>query len=455
MKILVSAAGPLRGQVGGGQTYVRHEVAELARRGHDVVLVSERPFVEGDPPDPRREEALEGLPAWTIGTAGPEGEGGDWTQRNASPLAALRKLLDHIAPDFVHINGMKSLLVHVANEAGLAHAVTAHHPGVVCPAGTMLRPNERICPRPAGPQVCISCFCRQRRFGSTLGALLGIAPTRLLTVSRNAARRLRASKFVITGLSYPEGVLRHLEDRRVALDNAQCWIAPSTAAKRLLELNGVIPSRIQLVPHGIQPLRRGEPCRVDRPLRFGYLGQINRAKGVHILMRAFAQLPHELASELHVYGAPQRPGEAEYFNSHVAPHRSETVSLHGRIDPSEVQSAMESVDVLVVPSIILEIFGLVVLEALSAGRPVIATRCGGPEDTIRDGVDGLLVRPNDHKSLAAAMTRLAVNRREVRQMAEAIQPVRTIGEHVDHLTRVFRGLMESPGADGSGAQTRA
>jgi len=57
-------------------------------------------------------------------------------------------------------------------------------------------------------------------------------------------------------------------------------------------------------------------------------------------------------------------------------------------------------------STIPEPFGMVVVEGMAAGLPVIATDIGGPTEVIHDGTDGLLVAPNDPGAIAAAVTRL-------------------------------------------------
>jgi len=63
-----------------------------------------------------------------------------------------------------------------------------------------------------------------------------------------------------------------------------------------------------------------------------------------------------------------------------------------------------------VPSIWPEAFGIVVIEAMASGRPVIASRIGGIPDLVRDEVTGLLVQNGDAEALAAAMIRLLADR---------------------------------------------
>ncbi len=70
--------------------------------------------------------------------------------------------------------------------------------------------------------------------------------------------------------------------------------------------------------------------------------------------------------------------------------------------PGEIQELMAGLDLLVIPSI-QESFGLTAVEALAMGTPVVSTRCGGPAEIIRDGVDGVLVPVGDPQAMAQAM----------------------------------------------------
>jgi glycosyltransferase involved in cell wall biosynthesis len=88
------------------------------------------------------------------------------------------------------------------------------------------------------------------------------------------------------------------------------------------------------------------------------------------------------------------------------------VRLVGALDRDAVAAAMAAADIVVVPSIVDRagnVDGLpnALLEAMAAGRAVIASRVAGIPDVVTDGVDGILVAEKDVAGLAAAMTRLA------------------------------------------------
>jgi glycosyltransferase involved in cell wall biosynthesis len=88
------------------------------------------------------------------------------------------------------------------------------------------------------------------------------------------------------------------------------------------------------------------------------------------------------------------------------------VDFHGRVDDKDLQDAFAAADVLVLPSIVdargdTEGLGVVLLEAMSCGVPVIGSRAGGITDIIEDNESGLLVPPADPALLASALERLA------------------------------------------------
>lgn len=86
---------------------------------------------------------------------------------------------------------------------------------------------------------------------------------------------------------------------------------------------------------------------------------------------------------------------------------SDAVTLSGF--RSDVASVFDACDILVLPSVLPEPFGLVILEAMAAGRPVVANAHGGSIELIIDGVTGYLVEPNQRNDMADAIARLIEN----------------------------------------------
>ena len=158
VKILISAAGKLDGLLGGGQVYVQKLALELARRAHDVSIVSAEPWAEGS--DSFRVDWRQ----WNgIRVAGVSSNpkfvraGERWAERSRPLRQALGRVVDEVRPDVIHLNGLKPALVTVALERSIPHVVTAHHAGVACPSGALLQADDSICGRPMDEAGCAAC----------------------------------------------------------------------------------------------------------------------------------------------------------------------------------------------------------------------------------------------------------------------------------------------------------
>ncbi len=98
------------------------------------------------------------------------------------------------------------------------------------------------------------------------------------------------------------------------------------------------------------------------------------------------------------------------------------VRFLGRLDDQELTEIYQAADLLVLPVLPMkddvEGFGIVLLEAAAAGKPVVATRVGGIPDAVEDGQSGLLMNPGDYESLSVTVVRLLGNDRARREMGE-------------------------------------
>jgi len=95
------------------------------------------------------------------------------------------------------------------------------------------------------------------------------------------------------------------------------------------------------------------------------------------------------------------------------------VSFRGWLSSEELAQEFADASVVVVPSLWPEPFGLVGIEALAAGRPVVASATGGIEDWLDDGVSGLCVKPGDVADLARALNELLADPQRQQRMGIA------------------------------------
>jgi glycosyltransferase involved in cell wall biosynthesis len=147
------------------------------------------------------------------------------------------------------------------------------------------------------------------------------------------------------------------------------------------------------------------PRARDWSWRLLYLGRVVEQKGVITAIEALAQLPAE--ATLAIVGS----GDAAYRSA--LERRASALGVAARVtfappvDRDGTVSAYQAADVVLHPVRWGEPWGLVPLEAMAAGRPVVATGQGGSADFLDDGVNALLHAPGDAAGLATALARLA------------------------------------------------
>jgi glycosyltransferase involved in cell wall biosynthesis len=172
-------------------------------------------------------------------------------------------------------------------------------------------------------------------------------------------------------------------------------------------------SRVAVIPHGIDlahlsPNGDGESDRARlgirrRPLIF-FLAQLDRThyfKGLHILFEALARIP---SAALVVGGDGNM--RREYENQARSLGLADRVEFAGDISDEQLPGYYRAADVVVLPSVDrTEAFGLVLLEAMACGRPVVASRLPGVRTLVDEGRTGYLVQPGDAVELAEKIER--------------------------------------------------
>jgi glycosyltransferase involved in cell wall biosynthesis len=187
---------------------------------------------------------------------------------------------------------------------------------------------------------------------------------------------------------------------RLTLRRARVIGVVSEALRReVIDLLNVDPAKVVVLRMPVQmPAPTNiEPPADPPPLRLVCVGRLAREKGFGVLLDAMRSLDVDV--QLDVFGDGPARAELE-----VAA-RGLDVTFHGARPRSEIAEVLSRAHALVAPSL-REGLGMVALEALAVGRPVIASGAGGLVETVVDGDDGILVPPGDPVALAAALRRL-------------------------------------------------
>ena len=229
-----------------------------------------------------------------------------------------------------------------------------------------------------------------------------------------------------------ESDVRVTIEKRAVRESAAVTAASEIEVSELVDLYGADPAKLHIIPCGVdlgvfRPMRQSDAREAlgrDQCERIVlFVGRIEQIKGIDVLLRALGQLfvrRPDLRSDvcLLVVGGALDPGddapETEKIlelRRLVHEHRMEAnVNFVGSLDQETLALYYAAADVCAVPSLT-ESFGLVALEAMACGTPVVGTRVGGLQTLIEHGESGLLVPAGDYPALADAIEQVLTDHR--------------------------------------------
>jgi glycosyltransferase involved in cell wall biosynthesis len=193
----------------------------------------------------------------------------------------------------------------------------------------------------------------------------------------------------------------HRLERRASARFVDAQVAVSSFMREQL-MRTPHARRVEVIENGVdlERYRAAEP-REETDCVFGFASRLIDGKGIPELIEAFASVTSRSPAPVRLRLAGDGPERA---------HTCSLIERHGVAAQTELPGVVadmprfwRDVDVAVMPSTAPESFGMVALEAMAAGRPVVATRNGGADAVVLDGVTGRLVPCGDAPALAEAM----------------------------------------------------
>lgn len=193
---------------------------------------------------------------------------------------------------------------------------------------------------------------------------------------------------------------------RLDLDSAAEWVFVSEAVRRHARDCGHRLPRSRVEHNGVDPARFPPAPARDWGGRLLYVGRIDPRKGIAVALRALALLP---ACSLRIIGSGD-PGHLAAMRRLAGELEVSARVEFGSAPHERIAEEYSRADAVVFPSLWREPFGLVPLEAMAVGRPVVATGTGGSGEYLRDDENCLIYSPpEDHEALARAVERLAAD----------------------------------------------
>ncbi|MCE5307556.1 MAG: glycosyltransferase family 4 protein [Acidobacteriales bacterium] len=426
----------------GTENYTLALAKALSKRGHATRVVCAEGWEAGHAHwNGVTDDRFEGIPVCRLHL--------NWMKpsdpnRSLYDNAVVESWFDHFLeknrPDVVHVTSVASLgagTLRSVHRAGIPLVLTLMDFWFLCPSIQLLRSDGSLCDGIVKPWHCQACLASSSRLFRRINRFLPrrLQPElwgRVCKVSFLTRRR---------GL---RGLLLDVENRQQFLkEMLRCpdlVISHSEFLKHTFSLNGFADVSVLRQGHDLSWLARCREKSAGNLIRFGYLGQIQEIKGVHLLVEAMRRLDSRKPARLDIWGDLTR--SPEYVNRLRERARGDSrIIFRGYCRHSDLAAVLIDTDVLVVPSLWYENSPLVIQEAFAAGTPVIASNLGGMSEAITHGVNGLLFERGECLGLAKQMQRLLDEPDLLSRLRKGIPRVKTSDDEAIQIETFYSDLL--------------
>jgi len=233
-----------------------------------------------------------------------------------------------------------------------------------------------------------------------------------------------------------------LELHKRAILSSQRVLVPSNFVKAQFSSNGYPPERITVVPLGVNFTdHHPDPMQKSDVLTFAAVGSILASKGLHILIKAFKEVPAK-EIRLRIFG---REDAAPVYTRQLKKMASgdKRIQFMGPFSPDQRNETFNQIDILVIPSMVPESFSLVAREALLHRKPVIASRIGALPEVIGDKVNGYLFTPGQVDELKRIISIIANDPGVLLKLdCPGLKHIDTMEEHILVMEKLYHKVTE-------------
>lgn len=232
--------------------------------------------------------------------------------------------------------------------------------------------------------------------------------------------------------------------RELQREGTHLFVENPDDASRLTQIGTFPDDRVTILGGaGVNPdVYDYSPLPMQNPMRSGFVGRMVWTKGVDLLMEAQEKLASQgVRLRVELCGTPDPENPRAIPDETLKGWSARNgVSWHGRVE--DIAGFWKSVDICVVPSRGGEGLPRALLEAAACGRPIITTDVPGCRYFVRDGVEGLIVPPDDVDALAAALGRLIADPELAQRMGNAARQRLLSGFTESHVRASVRSAYE-------------
>ena len=307
---------------------------------------------------------------------------------NLHSYKVIKDILRSEDPDIVHIHNFKgfSLSFNAVKSLNLPLVFTVHDYFIECLKENLFRGSCTLCQNP--PIIC--------RLYSKIQIYLKDDKPDIVT---------SPSQFVIDKLK-KDGFFKRIETMKL--------------------------------PLGIEPLEDEKIEKDYKTIDILFVGRLNKCKGLDILINAFNKLKHNNI-KLHIVGEGQNKEESKK-NAASNPN----ITFYGFVPEPELIELYKKANIVVIPSIWYEVFGIVIIESFKYKTPVIGSDIGGISELIENGQNGLLFEAGNVDELKKALDSLIENPLELKRLSDnTFKYVNrySMDEHMKELNKLYEKVL--------------
>jgi glycosyltransferase involved in cell wall biosynthesis/GT2 family glycosyltransferase len=339
---------------------------------------------------------------------------------HCAPIARdFARYLDEVRPTLVHVHhlaGHGASLIATIKRRGIPILYQAQDWWPICARVNLVDRGGALCSGPE-PFKCARCL-----------PMTNLPPATIASATLHRLRR----KWIGAQLARVDAVV--MGSQFIADSYRQWQVLPPELPVHVLPYGVPVHGRRDATPGTMRDATPGSP------LRFGYIGALLPHKGVHVCVDAFRGIDSRQA-ELHVWGSSDDGGYAAALAERATnAGQAAPVRFHGAFIEADKAAILRSLDVLIVPSIGLESFGLVAREAWEQRVPVIASRLGALTELVTQDQAGALFTPNDPADLVMHIRRLIDDPDLLDRWRRNVPAVKSVEHHAAEIDAIYQTL---------------
>jgi glycosyltransferase involved in cell wall biosynthesis len=438
LKVIQTVGWYFPDSFGGTEVYVSSLAHELQKQGIDSMIAAPLRALSGD------RYVHEGMPVYRY----PVFPDATFEQESGyMPHGGFDQFEKWLASQKADLYHQQSLTLgcgldhlRAAKRLGLKTVLTLHISGSVCLRGSLMRHGREICDGRIDTVRCSACWATNRGVPRVIAEAAARVP---LAMSARAVPHIEKARLA-TVLATPALVSRHKSRLEEIMTLSDRVVVPCEWLFKTLVINGVNPKKLLLCRQGLSlsiPLKARAPRPKGSPLRIGFVGRTSPFKGIDTLIRAVRALPAQKPVELILYTVATN-GEQQACAASLRAMSGGDSRIHwaSPLPREKIVESLQKLDVLAVPSRVLETGPLVVLEAFMAGVPVIGSNLGGIAELVTDGVNGALLPANDAAAWSAMIGRVAGDGALLDTWRRGIGPVRTMAQVAAEMKSLYQDV---------------